>query len=132
MTFIFIFTKLLPNWVLLIIRILGGFLSGSVPGFPLKLGQDVLWSSMWKGEEGRQPGITLTPIASHTLPGASHFHSGREEVFLYSYNLALTKTCQGREPGYSVTFRGSQRAFPFSQTKKAIDPGFSLREEEKA
>lgn len=79
MAFIFIFIDLPPNWVLLLQeRFLGGFLSGSVLGFPLEPGQDVLWSSMWKGEEGRQPRMTLTPIPSHTLPGASHSHSGKE------------------------------------------------------
>lgn len=57
----------------------------AVVGFPLEPGQDVLWwSSMWKGEEGRQLGMTLTPISSHTLPGASHIHSGKEEASLYS------------------------------------------------
>lgn len=55
MAFIFIFIDLPPNWVLLLQeRFLGGFLSGSVLGFPLEPGQDVWWwSSVWKGEEGR-------------------------------------------------------------------------------
>lgn len=81
MAFIFIFIDLPPNWVLLLQeRFLGSFLSSSVLGFPLEPGQDVWWSSMWKGEEGRQPGMTPTPIPSHTLPGASHSHSGEEEA----------------------------------------------------
>lgn len=74
--------------------------------------------------------MTPGPISSHALPGAFHIHSGREEVI--PYNFAPTKTCQGRKPGYSIIFRGWQRAFPFSQTKKIIDPGFSLKEDEKA
>lgn len=83
---------------------------------------------MWKGEETDRN--DSSPISSRALPGASHIHSGREEVI--PYNLAPTKTCQGRKPGYSIIFRVWQRAFPFFQTKKTTDPGFSLKEKEKA
>lgn len=80
-----------------------------------------------EGRRGETARNDSNPIPSHALPGASHIHSGKEEASLYS-----SQSCQGRAPGYSVTFRGGQRAFPLSQTKKVTDPGFSLREEEKA
>lgn len=119
MAFIFIFIDLPPNWVLLLQeRFLGSFLSGSVLGFPLEPGQDVWWSSMWKGEEGRQPGMTPTPILSHTLPGASHSHSGRRGFSVFHIVLSRPRAW------LSVTFRGRQRAFPLSQTKKVTDPDF--------
>lgn len=50
--------------------------------------KDVLrWSSIWKGGEGKQPGMTPTAIPSHVILETSHIHLGREEgrrVFLYS------------------------------------------------
>lgn len=105
MVFIFIFTELPQTESCLLQECLVFSLDLSLI---YSWSTDVLrWSSMWKGEEGKQPGMTPTPIPFHALPGASHIHLGREEgrFFFIPYNLTPNKTCQGIKPSYSVIFR---------------------------
>lgn len=110
------------------------FSPGSIPDLPWKPGQDMLrWSGMWKGKEGKQSQEWLQ-TSSHFMHSRSFPYSLRErgrKLFFILYDLVPAKHVKA----YSLAVRSSledvAKGLPFSQTKRATDPRFSLREEEK-
>lgn len=74
--------------------------------------------------------MTPAPISFRALPGASHIHSGREEVILLI--LLPLKHVKAESLATQSSLGYGKGPFLFFKQKKTIDPGFSLKEKEKA
>lgn len=134
MVFIFIFTELSQTGsCLLQERVLGDFSPWLYLQFAL--GARPGHVEVFQHVEGGRGETGMTPAPSHVLPETSHIPLKREGGSFSSIpcNLPPTKICQGIKSHYSVSFRGCGKGpFLFPRQKRAIDPRFSLREEEKA
>lgn len=85
-----------------------------------------------EGKRETEPGRTPTPYPTSCAPRSfSYPLRERGRKFFIPYDLVPTKHVKAHSLAVQSFWDVWQRAFPFSQTKRATDPTFSLREEEK-
>lgn len=101
-------------------KILAGSLSGSVFGFPLEPGQDVLWwSGMWKGEEGKKPGMIPIPyhlMHSQELPISTQ---GKKRLLCIPHSLVKAERLAIQSP-----LGEGKGPFLFLKQKRSLTLGF--------